>query len=155
MKKLILLSGLVALGLGAVAAVAAPPVQYAVDIPVSDVAADTEWTVPLRQYGSLLTLQALGAGSAETLAVKHVSTYAAGKAVTNTVETAAARNTLLVYPTEYVPPITTYYVTNDVILTATSTPVKPVHVQPGDKFLLRLSATNASTTVIIKTTLLQ
>jgi hypothetical protein len=139
----------------AIAAMAAPPVQYALDIPAANEAVATEWTVPLLQYGSVLTWQALGAGSAETVELKHISTYAAGKAVTNTVETAAARNTIHVYPTEYVQPLTYAFATSDVPVTVTSAPPKPLHVQPGDKLAFKLSATNATTTIILKTTLLQ
>ncbi len=125
------------------------PVQYALDIPAANAAQDTEWTVPLRQDGALLAWQALGAGSAETLSLKHISTYASGKAYTNTVETAAARDTLHTYPVQYVAP--QYYATNDVILV--TTPKAPLYLQAGDRLSFRLSATNATATVIIKTTL--
>jgi hypothetical protein len=130
----------------------AAPVQYALDIPASAVAAPTEFTVPYYQDGTLLSWQALGAGSAETLAVKHITTYAAGKALTNSVETAAARNVLIVYPERYQPPqsVCTNTTTGTVI---TTTPVKPVYLMAGDRISFQLSATNATTTVIIKTSL--
>jgi len=134
-------------------AAAQAAVQYSLDIAASDVAAATEWTVPYRQDGALLAWQALEAGSDETLAVKHISTYAAGKAYTNDVETAAARNTLHVYPVQYQAPLSYGYATSDVPVVVTSTPVKPVYLQAGDKLTFQLSATNAAATVIIKTTL--
>jgi hypothetical protein len=130
----------------------AAPAQYALDIPASAVAAPTEFTVPYHQDGALLSWQALGAGSAETLAVKHITTYEAGKALTNSVETAAARNVLIVYPATYQPPqsVCTNTTTGTVI---TTTPVKPVYLMAGDRLSFQLSATNATTTVIIKTSL--
>lgn len=147
MRKFIIMAALAA-GFG-LAAVAQTPVQYYLPIPAANVAQDTEWTVPLRQDGALLAWQALDAGSAETLSLKHISVYATGKAYTNTIESAAARNTLHVYPVQYLPP--QYYATNDVIFA--TTPKTPVYLQAGDRLSFRLSATNATTTVIIKTTL--
>jgi hypothetical protein len=153
-KFIIAIAALCAIALAsAPAAQAQNAVQYPLAITASDVAAATEWTVPYRQDGALLTWQALGAGSAETVEVKHISAYSATAAYTNTIETAAARNTLHAYPTAYVPPLTYAFATSDVPVTVTSTPPKPVFLQAGDKLTFKLSATNASSVVIIKTTL--
>jgi hypothetical protein len=125
------------------------PVQYAVPIAASSVAQDTEWTVPIRQNGWLLGWEATGAGSAETVALKHMTTYTGTTVETNAIETAAARNAQHWYPTAYLPPQT--YVTNDVILT--TSPKAPIPLKEGDRLSFRLSATNAATTVILYTSL--
>ena len=152
-KFIIAIAALCAIALAsAPAAQAQNAVQYPLAITASDVAAATEWTVPYRQDGALLTWQALGAGSAETVEVKHISAYSATAAYTNTIETAAARNTLHAYPTAYVPPQSVC--TNTTLgVVITTSPIKPVFLQAGDKLTFKLSATNASSVVIIKTTL--
>jgi hypothetical protein len=125
------------------------PVQYTHEHAMN--AVYSEWTVPYAQQGALLSLQMLGITNAATVAVQHIATYASGKAVTNAVEATAANSTLYVYPSAYIAPVTTYYVTNDVILTATSTPVKPVWLGAGDRISFVLSATNSAMTAVIKT----
>jgi hypothetical protein len=42
----------------------------------------SEWTVPYRQNGALLSLQALGITNSATVAIKHITTYATGLALT-------------------------------------------------------------------------
>lgn len=126
------------------------PVQYV--HPHTLNAVYSEWTVPYHQEGSLLSLQALGITNSATVAIKHITTYATGKALTNTVEAALAVNTLYVYPATYQPPqsVCTNTTTGTVI---TTTPVKPVYLTAGDRISFVLSATNSPATVIIKTSL--
>ena len=112
----------------------------------------SEWTVPYHQDGALLSLQALGITNSATVAVNHITTYETGKALTNTVESALAVNTLYVYPERYQPPQSVC--TNTTIGTViTTTPVKPVYLTAGDRISFVLSATNSPMTVIIKTSL--
>lgn len=118
------------------------------EVPVVWGDSNTLWPVPALENGCLLSLQVVGVTNAATVAVKHIVPYGSGGAVTNTVETAAANGTLYVYPADYVPPVTAYYVTNDVILTAVSAPPKPVWLVPGDFLLFTLSATNTAATVL-------
>jgi hypothetical protein len=112
----------------------------------------SEWTVPYHQDGALLSLQALGITNSATVAVNHITTYETGKALTNTVESALAVNTLYVYPERYQPPqsVCTNTTTGTVI---TTTPVKPVYLTAGDRLSFVLSATNSPMTVIIKPSL--
>jgi hypothetical protein len=77
------------------------PNQYAVAI--TSGATVATWECPVQQYGVLLSVQSLGLTNSQTLAVAHISTYATGKAYTNTVETALAAATLSVYPQAYMP----------------------------------------------------
>jgi hypothetical protein len=114
---------------------------------------NSSWTVPARQNGALLSLQMLGITNSATVYVRHISPYSSTASVTNAIETAAAVNTRYVYPSAYVPPVTAYYVTNNVILTATSTPVKPFWLSAGDKLHFPLSSTTSPMTVLINTSL--
>ena len=127
------------------------PNQYTVAI--TSGATVATWECPVQQYGALLSVQSLGLTNSQTLAVAHISTYATGKAYTNTVETALAAATLSVYPQAYIPPqsVCTNTTTGTVI---TTTPVKPVWLIPGDKLLLTISAAqNAAADVVLKTSI--
>jgi len=124
------------------------PSQYTIAVPADSTS--VTWTVPTFQNGRLLSMQMLASTSSVTVAVSHVSTYAAGTYVTNAVETAAVASTLHAYPSVYIPAVTQYYVTNNVILTATSTALKPTWLIPGDRLTFVLSDTNQSASVILK-----
>jgi hypothetical protein len=144
------------------------PNQYTVAI--TSGATVATWECPVQQYGALLSVQSLGLTNSQTLAVAHISTYATGKAYTNTVETALAAATLSVYPQAYMPVgltytapmISSYVRTNDVVqsttntitFTASTSPVKPVWLIPGDKLLLTISAVNTGDAyVVLKTSI--
>lgn len=124
------------------------PSQYTVAVPADSTS--VTWTVPTFQNGRLLSMQMLASTSTVTVAVNHVSTYAAGTYVTNAIETAAAASTLHAYPSAYIPAVTQYYSTNNVILTATSTALKPSWLIPGDRLTFVLSDTNQSANIIVK-----
>lgn len=87
------------------------------------------WDAPAATYGPLLSLQALGLTNAATLKVDHIIAVTSAMSITNAVETAAAGDTLLAYPSSAV-------YTNGVIS------VKPVWLVPGDKLLFTASAAN-------------
>jgi len=124
------------------------PSQYVVPIPADSTS--VTWTVPTFQNGRLLSMQMLASTSTVTVAVNHVSTYGTGTYVTNAVETAAAASTLHAYPSAYIPAVTQYYSTNNVVLTATSTALKPTWLIPGDRLTFVLSDTNQSANIIVK-----
>jgi hypothetical protein len=146
MRKFIVCMGAM-IGLG-LAAFGEMPAQHVVPVPADSTS--VTWTVPGLQNGRLLSMQMLASTSTVTVAVNHVSTYTTGIDVTNAIETAAVASTLYAYPSYYIPPVTSYYVTNDVILTATSTALKPTWLIPGDRLTFVLSDTNQSASVIIK-----
>lgn len=124
------------------------PSQYTVAVPADSTS--VTWTVPTFQNGLLLSMQMLASTSTVTVAVNHVSTYSAGAYVTNAIETAAVASTLYAYPSAYIPAVTQYYSTNNVVLTATSTALKPTWLIPGDRLTFVLSDTNQSATVIVR-----
>ena len=124
------------------------PAQYVVPVPAKSTS--VTWTVPGLQNGRLLSMQMLASTSTVTVAVNHVTTYDTAKYVTNAVESAAVASTLYAYPSEYRPAVTQYYVTNNVILSATSTALKPTWLIPGDRLTFVLSDTNQSASVILK-----
>jgi hypothetical protein len=145
------------IGLAALALIGAAHAQYA---PVASVQAvstngtSAVWDAPSGVVGPLLEFQSYGLTNSGVTAVRHVTSYGYGGnavIVTNTVEATAAANTRYAYPLHYVPPITSYYVTNDVILSAISTPVKPVLIGPGDKLLFALTGeTNTLARFLVK-----
>lgn len=124
------------------------PAQYVVAVPADSTS--VTWTVPGLQNGHLLSMQMLASTSTVTVAVNHVTTYDTGLYVTNAVESAAAVTTVYNYPSAYIPPITSYYVSNNVLLTATSTALQPTWLIPGDRLTFVLSDTNQSASVILK-----
>jgi hypothetical protein len=145
-KKLVMMSFLLAcLGWTAFGEM---PTQYVLPVPADSTS--VTWTVPGLQNGRLLSMQTFASTSTVTVAVSHLSTYDTSKVATNAIETAAVASTLYAYPSYYIPPVTSYYVTNDVILTATSTALKPTWLIPGDRLTFVLSDTNQSASVIIK-----
>lgn len=110
------------------------PVQSQAVIPAGDTS--VAWAVPAGMSGALLSLQADGVTNAATLAVSHVIPYVGGT-ITNTVETAAAGNTLLAYPSVY--------------LSDTNTPALPVWLCRGDWLLITASAASGrDVTVVIR-----
>jgi len=124
------------------------PAQYVLAVPADSTS--VTWTVPGLQNGRLLSMQMLASTSTVTMAVGHVSEYATSLYVTNAIETAAVASTLYAYPVAYIPPVTSYYVSNNVVLSATSTALKPTWLIPGDRLRFVLSDTNQSASVIIK-----
>jgi hypothetical protein len=144
-KLLMMLFLMVCIGLTAFGEM---PTQYVLAVPADSTS--VTWTVPGLQNGRLLSMQMLASTSTVTVAVNHVSTYDTGLYVTNAVETAAAASTLYAYPSAYIPAVTQYYSTNNVVLTATSTALKPTWLIPGDRLTFVLSDTNQSASVILK-----
>ncbi len=128
------------------AAAQSAPARY--EVPLAYGAGSAVWDVPALQNGRLLALQASGVTNGATVAVRHLVPHAGGYH-TNTVESALAPGALYAYPEQYVAPVTAYYVTNGVVLSATSSPPKPVVLVPGDRLTFALSATNASARITI------
>lgn len=102
------------------------------------------WQAPADTYGPLLSLQAIGLTNGATLKVEHIIPYTSTANITNTVETAAAGATLLVYPPGYIAPQSVC--TNTTLgVVITTSPVKPVYLNPGDKLRFTASLTNGPT----------
>lgn len=132
---------------GILAAVAPAPAQLLpiqAQTAITSGATTVDWAVPAGAYGPLLSLHARGLTNAATLKVEHLVPYTGG-IFTNTVEAAAAGDTLLVYPPAYVP--VQYYVTNNVILA--SSPPKPVLLARGDSLRFTVTAANSVSAPIV------
>ncbi len=147
MKQLtsILCGALAAVCLAAAAA-AQTPVQSQAAIPAGETS--VSWSVPAGLSGPLLSLQARGLTNGATLAVSHLIPYTGG-VLTNAIETAAAGDTLLVYPARYIAPVTSTYVTSDVPVSVTSAPPKPAWLGRGDSLVFTASAANGAAAVVV------
>lgn len=100
------------------------------------------WDVPAATYGPLLSLQAYNLTNGATLAVQHIIPVTSSVSLTNTVETAAAGATLLVYP-----PGTSYVCTNTTLGTVVT--YKPILLTPGDKLRFTTSIAHGSAGYVV------
>ena len=141
--------GLLAVALAGLTGLAqAQTAPYQATATITNGATSVEWDVPAATYGPLLSLQAYNLTNGATLAVSHIVKASSTVSLTNTVESAAAGATLLVYPSGYVAPqsVCTNTTTGTVI---TTTPVKPVLLVPGDKLRFTTSIANGSSSIIV------
>ena len=125
------------------AAQAQRPVQFQGTIAIGATSVDI--AVPAGVEGALWTIQPRNMTNASTLKVEHLIPFTGGT-FTNTIETAAAADTLLTYPTEYVPALTYggYASTNITSVTFPS----PRPLERGDTLRFTVSAANGSATYV-------
>jgi len=135
--------GLLAVALAGLTGLAqAQTAPYQATATITSGATSVEWDVPAATYGPLLSLQAYNLTNGATLAVSHIIKASSTVNLTNTVETAAAGATLLVYPSA-----TSYVCTNTTEGTVVT--YKPVWLTPGDKLRFTTSIANGSSSIIV------
>ena len=135
--------GLLAVALAGLTGLAqAQTAPYQATATITNGATSVEWDVPAATYGPLLSLQAYNLTNGATLAVSHIVKASSTVSLTNTVETAAAGATLLVYPSD-----TSYVCTNTTEGTVVT--YKPVWLTPGDKLRFTTSIANGSSSIIV------
>lgn len=148
MPKRMFICGLMAVAMiGVVDHARAQTAPYQAVATIAAAGTAVNWDAPAATYGPLLSLQSYGLTNAATLAVYHIIPVSSTVNITNTVETAATGGSLLVYPQGYIAPQSVC--TNTTLgVVLTTTPVKPVYLNPGDK--LRFVASAATGPVAAK-----